>query len=533
MHEPIEQRGSAPALQQAIDGLPLGVLVFDTALRLVAANRRAAALLDLPQHLLAARTPLADMVGFAAARGDLGPGDPQRLAAARLASLLQSGGFRRERLGVGGHDVEIASARADDDGLVVSVADLSGRIEAERALAEANATLEARVAERTAALTLANAALEEARRRADAANQEKTRFLAAASHDLLQPLNAARLYTATLVERAQGTPHGELARSIESALNAVEDIMSALLDMSRIDAGALRPDPAPFHIRDLVRKVAVEFAPLAAERSITLRLVDSSAVVFTDKALVARIVQNLVSNAIKYTRPGGRVLVGCRRKGGGIRLDVIDTGIGFARDQHRLVFAEFARLEQGSSMAHGLGLGLSIVERLSKLLGLPLEMASVEEQGSRFSVYLPLGEMPRPAAIAARAEPPTRLGRLRILCVDNERDVLDAMESLLTAWGCEVRSAQSLKEVDRGNLLIGWLPDLALVDYHLDQTSGLDAVQWLRQNVGGQLPAALVTADRTPAVRALAEVRGIPVITKPVRPAALRATINALVKGRG
>jgi CheY-like chemotaxis protein/anti-sigma regulatory factor (Ser/Thr protein kinase) len=313
----------------------------------------------------------------------------------------------------------------------------------------------------------------------------------------------------------------------------VEEIMSAQLDMSRIDSGALKPQPAPFRLRDLTQKIAVEFAPAAREKSIRLTLVDSSAVALADWALVARIVQNLVSNAIKYTRPGGAVLVGCRRRGSRVRVDVIDTGIGFNRDQHALLFAEFSRLEQGARMAQGLGLGLSIVERLVSAMGLTMELASVEGRGSRFSLYLPRGKLQQPtAAESERPEAAASLVGLKILCVDNERAVLDAMEGLLEGWGCDVRSARSLKDIDRDGLLVGWFPDLVLMDYHLDQTSGLDAVEWLRHNVGGHLPAALVTADRTAAVRALAEERGIAVVTKPVKPAALRATISGLASQR-
>jgi CheY-like chemotaxis protein len=249
--------------------------------------------------------------------------------------------------------------------------------------------------------------------------------------------------------------------------------------------------------------------------------------------MVARIVQNLVSNAIKYTRPGGAVVVGCRRRGSRIRLDVVDTGIGFPREQHGLVFAEFSRLEQGARMAQGLGLGLSIVDRLVNAMGLTLDLASVEGKGSRFSLYLPRGKMEMAAPVESeRAEIAANLEGLKILCVDNERAILDAMEGLLRGWGCDVRSARSLKDIDKEGLLVGWYPDIVLMDYHLDQTSGLDAVEWLRHNVGGHLPAALVTADRTPQVRALAEERGIAVVTKPVKPAALRATISGLASQR-
>jgi CheY-like chemotaxis protein len=209
---------------------------------------------------------------------------------------------------------------------------------------------------------------------------------------------------------------------------------------------------------------------------------------------------------------------------------VVDTGIGFNRDQHRLLFAEFSRLERGARMAQGLGLGLSIVQRLVAALGLTLELDSHEGRGSRFSLFLPAARGSRHAAEPEAAPAETSFGTrgLKVLCVDNERAIIEAMEGLLRHWGCDVRSALSLKQIDRERLLEGWYPDLVLMDYHLDQTSGLDAIEWLRHNVGGHLPAALVTADRSPAVRQLAEERGIAVVTKPVKPAALRAAISGL-----
>jgi CheY-like chemotaxis protein len=242
--------------------------------------------------------------------------------------------------------------------------------------------------------------------------------------------------------------------------------------------------------------------------------------------------QNLVSNAIKYTRPGGQVLVGARRRGKRMRLDVIDTGIGFNREQQGLLFAEFSRLEQGARMAQGLGLGLSIVERLVAAMDLTLEVESEEGRGSRFSLYIPLGKPADRTTESTAGESAANIAGLKILCVDNERPILDAMGGLLSGWGCDVRVARSLKDIDKDGVLLGWLPDLVLMDYHLDQTSGLDAIEWLRQNVGGHLPAALVTADRTAAVRRLAEERGVAVVTKPVKPAALRAAISGLAAQR-
>lgn len=528
---------SALSLRLAIDYLPQGIAIFDAGLRLVVANRRYNLLLALPEDLMRPGTALFDIALFLSERGDMGPGDPARLAIERIKVLTEAPVTVTQRLGNAGQSLEFHSSRLPDGGLVVSFSDVTARVKAERELEKVNLSLEGRVEERTADLTRVNAELEVARAKADAANHDKTRFLAAASHDLLQPLNAARLYTSTLIERAKSTAFAELAGSIEASLTAVEEIMAALLDISRIDSGALKPAPAPVAAQELLRKTEVEFAPLAREHDVALRIVPTAATVMADRSLVGRIVQNLVSNAIKYTPAGGKVLVGLRRRGNRLRLDVIDTGIGFNRDQHKLVFAEFSRLDRAARMAQGLGLGLSIVQRLVAALDLTLELDSREGRGSRFSLYLPMVRNARPAAGDARpvAESPVGTLNLKVLCVDNEKAILEAMQGLLEHWGCDVRVALSLKQIDRERLLEGWYPDLVLMDYHLDQTSGLDAIEWLRHNLGGHLPAALVTADRSPAVRALAEDRGILVVTKPVKPAALRATISGLANqsGRG
>lgn len=519
------------ALGEIADHVQQGLAVFDHEQRLVMANARYRELLDLPEQMLTPGTPMLEIALVLARRGALGEGDPARLAHGRVQRMREGPATTNGPLTAGGQTLEAHSRRLSDGSMVVSLLNVTARVTAEAELARVNHSLEERVAERTAALTRVNAELELARAAADAANRDKTRFLAAASHDLLQPLNAARLYTSTLVERAGAGAFEELAEAIEASLTAVEDIMTALLDISRIDSGALKPAITEFPVAELLRKVEVEFGPQAAEKSIRLMTVGSSHSIVTDRLLAGRIVQNLVSNAIKYTPRGGRVLVGARARAGKLRLDIIDTGIGFNNDQHALLFAEFSRLERGARMAQGVGLGLSIVQRLVVGLGLTLELDSAEGRGSRFSLILPRGRVAPTRVQPGKAQQPqSGLEGLKVLCVDNERSILDAMDGLLSGWGSDVRTAQSLREISRSQMLDGWYPDLVLMDYHLEQTSGLDAIEWLRQNVGAHLPAALITADRTPEVRQLAEERGVAVITKPVKPAALRAVISRLAR---
>ncbi len=521
-------------LGAAVDSLPYGVAIFDSRLTLVMANATYRSVMGLPASLALEGTPLGDILLFIARRGDLGPGTPEVLADQRQRLLTTEGHTLAQRTSLLGQQLEIQTHRTPDGGLVISFADITDRAHAQSALAQINHTLEERVNDRTRALTLLNAELEKARARADTANQEKTRFLAAASHDLLQPLNAARLYTSTLFERTRGTGTAELAESIDAALNAVEDIMSTLLDISRMDSGALKVSRSDFNVLDLLKKIQVEFQPLSEEKNIDLRVVGASFVVRSDRMLLARVIQNLVSNAVKYTRPGGRVLVGCRHRGDTVRLDVIDTGIGIDRHQHQLIFTEFSRLEQGARIAPGLGLGLSIVQRILAALDHPLTIESNVGRGSRFSVSVPLvskAEVPaQRAEDTPAAKSATQFHGLNVLCVDNERSILDAMSGLLSNWGCTVRTATSLKEIAQLGMIEGWVPDLVLMDYHLEQTSGLDALEWLKQMVGGHLPSILVTADRTQAVRELAETRGTAVLNKPVKPAALRALLTQMSK---
>jgi CheY-like chemotaxis protein/two-component sensor histidine kinase len=385
--------------------------------------------------------------------------------------------------------------------------------------------------EQGAALQRLEAELLNVRELARRAGNERTRFIAAVSHDLLQPLSAARLYAATLMERAAGTEHSRLAQGIDASLATVEEIMAALLDLSRLESGPMPPAIATFAVAELFDKAAVEFAPLARSSGVALRVVSSSAHVSSDRTLLGRIVTNLLSNAIKYNLPGGRVLIGARRQGGLLRLDVVDTGMGIPAAQQEAVFEEFTRLAPSSRSVTGLGLGLSIVRRLADLLGLKIEVESAPGKGSRFSVYVPAATgdaMVALAASAAPVEPAPLAGGLRVLCIDNEPAIVGALSGLLNGWGCDVRVATSLKALNNERLLELWLPDLILMDYHLDQVSGLDAIEWLHNIVGAHVPGVLVTADHSETVRALARERGIPILRKPVKPAALRSLIVSL-----
>ena len=394
--------------------------------------------------------------------------------------------------------IEVRANRMPDGGIVTTFTDITASVEAAEALERSNETLERRVRERTEELTLLNAALARAKGEADAANISKTKFLAAASHDILQPLNAARLYVTSLIERQGGRDDRRLIDNIDASLEAVEEIFGALLDMSRLDTGAMRPEFASFRIDELMRQIELEFSPLAAAKGLELKYVPCSLVVRSDRRLLRRLVQNLVSNAIKYT-PAGRVLIGCRRRGDKLRIDVYDTGVGIPESQRRDIFIEFHRLEQGARIARGLGLGLSIVERVARVLGSAIELNSTAGGGSHFAVAVPLSNaapVELPARDASRIDP-SQLAGTTALCIDNEPSVLDGMETLLQGWGCDVIKAPDLDIALAAIEENGVMPNGLLVDYHLDHGNGIEAIVELRARCG-DLPAILLTADRSP-----------------------------------
>ena len=257
-----------------------------------------------------------------------------------------------ERFAERGLVIEVRSNHMPDGGLVTTFTDITPSVKAAEALERANATLERRVRERTKELTRLNTELERAKAEADEANVSKTRFVAAASHDILQPLNAARLYVTSLSERQRAGEDAGLVQNIDASLEAVEEIFAALLDISRLDTGAMKPETTDFRVDELLQRLDVEFAPLAREKGLALRFMPCALTVRSDRRLLRRLLQNLVSNAIKYT-PAGSVLVGCRRRGGKLRIDVYDTGIGIPHGKRRAVFKEFHRLDQGARVARG------------------------------------------------------------------------------------------------------------------------------------------------------------------------------------
>jgi len=514
-------------LQTALDHVRQGIAVFDKNLHLVCWNRQFGEILALPPQLTRVGTPLDHLLRFHAEHSASDRDAADELVRERLARYVASTEPFLERFAERDLVMEVRANPMPDGGIVTTFTDITPSVKAAEELERANESLEQRVRERTEELTRLNTELGRAKGEAEQANISKTRFLAAASHDILQPLNAARLYVTSLVERQGGGNDAQLVGNIDASLDAVEEIFGALLDISRLDTGAMKPEIVSFRMDELLRQLEVEFTPLAQERGLRLQFVPCSLAVESDRRLLRRLLQNLVSNAIKYT-PRGRVLVGCRRRKRRLRIDVYDTGLGIPSSKKRAIFQEFHRLDQGAKVARGLGLGLSIVERIARVLDYKIGVVSTVGRGSHFSVEAPLSAaVPvRQHQRVAREVDRVQLSGMTVLCIDNDLTILDGMETLLGGWGCRVFKAPDLATAIAVAAEAKISPDGLLVDYHLDDGNGITAIKELRRRFGANLTAILITADRSPQVREESRVNGIQLLNKPVKPAALRALLT-------
>jgi CheY-like chemotaxis protein/two-component sensor histidine kinase len=370
----------------------------------------------------------------------------------------------------------------------------------------------------------------------EAANLAKSRFLAAASHDLRQPLHALNMFVAQLRTEADQFERNRVIAQIDAAVTAMDDLFNALLDISKLDAGVLAPDVTDFPLAQMLKRIQRTFAPVVREKGLRLRVVPSNAWVRSDFILLERILLNLVSNAIRYTDRGG-VTVGCRRRGRLLRIEVWDSGIGIPEDQRKNVFNEFYQLaDPERSRRGGLGLGLAIVDRLCRLLDHGLEVTSTLGRGSRFSVSLPLAAaLPQSIehAIAHQAITDPVRGKV-ILVIDNDALVLDAMHGLLRSWGCCVVTAESDTSLLASLAAADLRPDLVISDFRLSNgKTGMEIIGRLRSAFSAPIPAFLITGDIAPERLHEARAMGLHLLHKPVGPMALRAMLNQLLRGSG
>lgn len=512
-------------LQSTLDNLRQGVSVFDKDLRLVAWNQRFIELLDLPDGLVERHMSYERYTRFNVFRGEFGPGTEdayqERMERARAQEPLFM-----EYTRPNGQVVEVQRNPMPGGGFVTTYTDITARRQAAEQLREAKENLEERVRARTDELHVAKEAAEEA-------NLSKTRFLAAASHDLLQPLNAARLFISTLLERSLEDKNLQLVQRADFALKGVESLLSALLEISKLDAGAVPVAFSDFQLSDLFNRIQAEYGPLAAQKGVTLRVVPSSAFVHSDPKLLSRILRNFVSNAVRYTTQG-RILVGAKRDRNLIHLLVYDTGEGIAQKDQDLIFEEFRQLEGASKTEKGAGLGLAIVKRIAQTLGHQVHVQSVIGAGACFSVEVGLSENRTSQSKVTRIEEQVdNLSGLSVFVVDNEQDIQVGMESLLGNWQCQVVTAGSQEEALHKLDTQAFVPDVIIADYHLDNgETGLDFIAALRRDFQVSVPVLIVTADQSDEVRRLITDQGCAVLNKPVKPGKLRAWLSH-VAGQG
>ncbi len=529
----------AHLLQAAFDHMSLGVCTFSSSGELLVRNERFGELLGVPLPLLKKGTRFQRIIEHIERNEILdrlpkGPGFAVWLKALRRGETVQRRFRRRD-----GMSLDMRLHSLPDDGFIVSIMDVTAET-------EAAALLERRVQERTAELTEANrllqihadeqtkieGALRQAKEAAEAAHVSKTRFLAAASHDLLQPINAARLYLSTLTETVDPSQAKEVVSRLNRSFNSIETLLQALLDISRLDSSGAEFNVTSFSLGGMLQGLAEDLAPLAAEKGIGLDIVPSSRWVTSDQRYLMRCVQNLMVNAIQYTQTG-RVLVGCRLSGNRLRIEVWDTGIGISEKDQARVFNEFTR--GGGGKGTGMGLGLSIVERACRHLDHRVRLVSRLGHGSMFSIEVPLassGRVGNGESCPVEAMPEGSLD-LIVMVVENDADELHAMTRKLENWGASVLAAGSTAEAVALMQEIGTPPDILLADYQLDDDdTGIDTIRTLRALAGEEIPAVLVSANRQRELFQLGQEMSFSVLNKPVQPVRLRALIDWQTRGR-
>ncbi|MEM1343179.1 MAG: PAS-domain containing protein [Pseudomonadota bacterium] len=462
----------ARLVRATLDHIDQGVAVFDGQARLTAWNRRLQALLNPPSRLLRKGVSFARILSTFETGWRVLPGDASESLSAWVAGPRCSP-LHCTMQGPGGLIVALHCDSTPERGFVVSLTDITAEREAAAALHRANESLERRVEERTHELAAA-------RDTAEQANASKTRFVAAASHDLLQPLNAAKLFIAALGEKKLNAEQAALTDRIERAFGSVESLLGALLDICRLDTHAVAPQVAEFPLERLLRSLRSDFAATAERKGLDLRVLPTSLTVQSDPTHLHRILQNLLSNAIRYTEHG-RVLVGVKREGASVRIMVADTGIGIAKADQRAVFEEFRRLGESSGELPGMGLGLAIVERACRLLNHDLSLTSVPGRGTTFSVSVPLVGIERHTEPRPRPSETPDLDTMIVLVVESDAHERDALAHLLESWGASPVVAESATEARALIGELGLTPDAVIAEHRLGGVeSGLGFLARLR-----------------------------------------------------
>jgi len=534
-----QQRFSQNLLQSAIENASEGISIVDEELKLVAWNKKYLDLFDYPPELVYVGSPVSALIRHNVKRGLCGTGDIESQVNRRLGFLRRGSPHSSEREQANGQTIRIEGNPLPDGGFVMMFSDITAYRQAEQVLKEANLDLETRVYERTLTLAKTNEALAKAHEKAEQAHLKKSQYLKACSHDLMQPLEAARLFTSALSEQNNLT--GEQQRQVENidrSLKAANDLLADLAEIARLESGNIKPNIQSFALNDLFEDLAQEFAALAIEQNVEFRLVASKVWVKSDRNLLRRIIQNLVGNAFRYASPG-KVLLGARVFNNQVIIQILDNGPGIPVEKQVVVFEQFTQLNTPNNQSgRGLGLGLNITQSLAQLLGHSLSLQSKATQGCKFSVHVEQAQALVLPQLVEHSNFPVTLKNITVLCIDNDPDVLSGMVELLSAWQCNILAADSresaLQEFANHINEI----DILLVDYQLgyqkgqldgEQADGLTLIKDLRSQCHHFLPAILITATMEEGIEAKANSYDVGYMRKLVKPAALRAMMSAML----
>ena len=512
---------SREQLQAALENIRQGVSVIDRELKLVAWNHRYTELFDYPAGFIHVGKPIEEVIAYNAMRGFCGDGEVEDQVQRRMRFLRTGSAHEFERQLPNGVVVSMQGHPMPDGGFVTSFTDITVHRQAERALKEANVSLERRVEKRTEELDDLAAQLIDA-------NQSKTRFLAATGHDLMQPLNAAKLFASTLAQQELSERQQELLSHLEGSLESAEDVLSHLVEISKLDSGAMEPKPRAVNLEAILKPLRDEFGALAEEKGIALKVRKTEDWVMSDAHWLRRIIQNFISNAVRYTERGG-ILVGCRHRGDQLRVEVWDTGPGIPEDKLTEIFREFKRLNNTIQDSKGLGLGLAIVDRMAKRMDHPIDVRSRPGKGTCFAITLPLTAAEKmPVREPEKTPQSASFEHLKVFCIDNDNEVLEGMKALLSSWECTLYAVSN--EEDAMN--IPFKPDIMLADFQLDgDVTGLDVMTRLRRQLNDQgIPGILITADPREQVADKAQQDNYQFLSKPLRPASLRALMRRVIR---
>lgn len=516
-------------LLSTIDNISQGIAVVDADQRLIAWNRRYIAMFNYPDGLVEVGKPVAELLRFNLSRGLINNEDIEAEITKRIGYLQQGSPYKVQRQQQDGRVLEIQGNPLPGGGFVTTYTDVSSFIAVQQQLEQSNQLLEQRVLERTQALQQLNSQLLLTQKQLEQSTQAKTRFFAAAGHDLMQPFNAAALFASLLRQKVTDTELQQLTTNLSHSLNSAEELLTAILDLTKLDSGIIKPHHQPVAIDQLFQDLVRDMAVLAEGKGLQFKVHSSQLMVNTDRKLLKRVLQNLLANAIRYTA-AGRVVLGVKRHGQKLRLLVLDSGVGIAPEDQQRIFEEF---QQGSQPDQkGLGLGLAIAHRISTMLQHDLSLHSIPGRGSCFSLTLPrlYNQVTLPSQIAPVADIRASFQGKKVLLLDNEPQLLQAVRSLLENWDCEVLALTQAAEVIHA-VEQGYIPDICLFDFHLDnQETGIVVACTLTQRLALNCPIIINSADHDQQVREQALTNGFYFLLKPLKPAALKKMFQRLLK---